>query len=306
MYPTKKSPKISKEFRCAFCDYVCCKQSEFNRHVSTLKHKNLQKPNFIQQYDKKYDCICGKAYSHSSTLYAHRKKCIVIHKEPVMDETINDELLEKEKQQKNTDALIQYLMKENAEFKQLLIDQNKQMIELAKNAGNHNTNNSHNNFNLNLFLNETCKNALNIMDFVNQLQVGVKELEETGRLGFTDGISKIFIDGLKELDINYRPVHCSDFKREILYIKSDNQWNKESDDKPILTNAIKHVVSKNMKQISEWTKVHPEYTNSDSKQNDKYLQIVCESMSWSTEEECKKNYNKIIKNIVKEAVIDKK
>jgi len=108
------------------------------------------------------------------------------------------------------------------------------------------------------------------------------------------------------LDINYRPVHCSDFKREILYIKNDDQWNKESDDKPILTNAIKHVVSKNMKQISEWTKVHPEYKNSDSKQNDKYLQIVCESMSGTTEEECKKNYNKIIKNIVKEAVIDKK
>jgi len=309
MNPTKKSPKIAKNFYCNFCNYVCSKQSEYNRHISTLKHKNLQKPNTHQENEKKYDCNCGKIYRHSSTLYAHKKICYFLHKENDNSETdaMDDgEATEKEKQQKNTDALIQYLMKENAEFKQLLIDQNKQMIELAKNAGNHNTNNSHNNFNLNLFLNETCKNALNIMDFVNQLQVGVKELEETGRLGFTDGISKIFIDGLKQLDINYRPVHCSDFKREILYIKNDDQWNKESDDKPILTNAIKHVVSKNMKQISEWTKVHPEYKNSDSKQNDKYLQIVCESMSGTTEEECKKNYNKIIKNIVKEAVIDKK
>jgi hypothetical protein len=146
---------------------------------------------------------------------------------------------------------------------------------------------------------------MNIMDFVNQLKVGIKDLEETGRLGFSEGISKIFINGLKDIDITDRPVHCSDFKRETLYIKDNNQWNKECDDKIILTNAIKHVAHKNMKQISEWTKDHPEYKDSESKQNDKYLKIVSESMSGSTEEESNKNYNKIIKNIVKEIVITK-
>jgi hypothetical protein len=198
-------------------------------------------------------------------------------------------------------------MKENSEFKNLMIDQNKQMIELAKNSGNNNNNTTNNNFNLNFFLNETCKNAMNIMDFVNQLNVSTNDLEETGRLGFAEGISKIFINGLKNIDIPVRPIHCSDFKRETLYIKDDNQWNKETDDKIVLTKAIKHVSrrDKNMKQISEWTKTHPEYNDSESRQNDKYLNIVKESMSGSSQEETNKNYNKIIKNIVKETVINK-
>ena len=146
---------------------------------------------------------------------------------------------------------------------------------------------------------------MNIMDFVSQLQVGVKDLEETGRLGFAEGISKIFINGLKQISVNDRPLHCSDSKRETLYIKSNNEWNKENDEKTILTNAIKHVAYKNMKQISEWTKDHPEYNDPDSRENDRYLQIVSEAMSGSTKEECCKNYNKIIKNIAKEAIIDK-
>jgi hypothetical protein len=146
---------------------------------------------------------------------------------------------------------------------------------------------------------------MNIMDFVNQLPVGSKDLEETGRLGFAEGISKIFINGLKQIDINDRPVHCSDSKRETLYIKDNNQWNKENEDKIILTNALKHVAHKNMKQISEWTKDHPEYNDYHSKQNDKYLKIVSEAMSGSSKEETNKNYNKIIKNIAKETIIDK-
>jgi hypothetical protein len=146
---------------------------------------------------------------------------------------------------------------------------------------------------------------MNILDFVNQLQVGIKDLEETGRLGFAEGISKIFINGLKQININDRPIHCSDTKRETLYIKNNNEWNKETDDKFILTNALKHVAYKNMKQISEWTKEHPDYNNPDSKENDRYLQIVSESMAGSTKEETNKNYNKIIKNIARETVIEK-
>jgi len=316
----EKSPKIAKKFYCCDCDYKCYKQCDYDKHLLTSKHKFRTNLNDLspKNTEKIYLCnSCNKTYKARNSLWYHQKKCFgdfeKVEEQKVqleIDETdeidVTDETSEKKQKQGGTDALIQYLMKENAEFKQLLIDQNKQMMELAKNTGSNNTTNSHNNFNLNVFLNETCKNAINIMDFVNQLQVGVKELEETGRLGFTDGISKIFIDGLTQLDINNRPVHCSDFKREILYIKSDNQWNKESDDKPILTNAIKHVACKNMKQISEWTKANPEYNNSSSKQNDKYLQIVYEAMSGTTEEECKKNYNKIIKNIVKQSVIDKK
>ena len=143
------------------------------------------------------------------------------------------------------------------------------------------------------------------MDFVSQLQVNIKDVEETGRLGFAEGISTIFINGLKQINISDRPIHCSDFKRETLYIKNNNEWNKEGDDKALLTNAIKHVAHKNMKQISIWAKDHPSYNDPTSKENDKYLQIVSESMPGLTAEETNKNYNKIIKNIVKETVIEK-
>jgi hypothetical protein len=257
----------------------------------TQKHKNYvfetNETNLVPKSSKnllQHNCICGNSFNSKTTLWRHKKKC-------------NKE----NKEEKDVNQLVTYLMQENAEFKQLLIDQNKQIIELSKNAGN----NNNNSFNLNFYLNETCKDALNIMDFVNQLQVGIKDLEETGRLGFADGISKIFINGLKQLDVSNRPVHCSDSKREILYIKNNNEWNKEDDERKVLTSAIKHVVNKNIKQIPEWTKVHPDYNDYDSKQNDKFLKIVSESMSGSSQEETNKNYNKIIKNIVKETVIEK-
>jgi hypothetical protein len=238
--------------------------------------------------------ICNKVYKDNSGLWRHNKKCKIISNK---DNINNDD-----KQQQ----LIDYLMKENSEFKHFMLEQNKQMIQLAQNAGhNITTNNNTNTFNLNFFLNETCKNAMNIMDFVSQLHVGITDLEETGRLGFAEGISKIFINGLKDIDISDRPIHCSDSKRETLYIKNNDQWLKESEDKAVLTNAIKHVAHKNMKQISEWTKINPEYNDSESRQNDKYLKIVSEAMSGSSQEETNKNYTKIIKNIVKETVIDK-
>jgi hypothetical protein len=254
--------------------------------------------------------MCGKKYSHLSTLYAHKKKNNCQENITTFPNLIDAKLTinTHEGQQQ----LVEYLMKENSEFKQLMMDQNKQMLELAKNSAGHNNttsnvtnNNTNNNFNLQFFLNETCKDAMNIMEFVDQLQVSVKDLEETGRLGYSEGISKIFINGLKQINISDRPIHCADSKREIVYIKDKNQWNKEDGDKSLLTNAIKHVAHKNMRQIKEWTKVNPEYNDSSSKQNDRYLKIVSNSMNGSTEEEANKNYNKIIKNITKETVIEK-
>jgi hypothetical protein len=296
-----KLPKIPIILFCEKCNYNCSHKGDWHKHIRTAKHINDNNGKcLITQTPQIYKCKCGNEYNHMSGLSRHKKKCSNSQNNLII-EHFND----KTKQQE----LIEYLMKENTEFKQLMIEQNKQMIELSKNSGNNNNNNNtinnNNSFNLNFFLNETCKNAMNIMDFVNQLPVGITDLEETGRLGFSEGISKIFINGLKQIDINDRPVHCSDSKRETIYIKDNNQWNKEDDDKKLLTNAIKHVAHKNMKQITEWTKIHPEYNDSESKQNDKYLRIVCESMSGGTKEETNKNYNKIIKNIVKETIINK-
>lgn len=303
MFSNEAQPSSSHQYSCEICQYSSRKKSNFDEHLSTRKHKLATIGNKKQTNPAtKYSCLCGKNYKDNSGLWKHKKKCT---------QNLKNDLANEEKQQQ----LIEYLLKDNSEFKQLMmeqnknmLEQNKNMLELAKNSGNnhHNTtNNNNNNFNLQFFLNDTCKDAMNIMDFVSQLQVGVNDLEETGRLGFAEGISKIFIKGLKQINVNDRPLHCSDSKRETLYIKSNNEWTKENEDKIILTNAIKHVAHKNMKQISEWTKDHPEYNVSDSKQSDKYLQIVSEAMSGSTKEEAIKNYNKIIKNIIKETVIEK-
>lgn len=170
----------------------------------------------------------------------------------------------------------------------------------------HNHINSHNKtFNLQVFLNETCKNAININDFIEQLHVSINDLEETGTIGFTEGISKIFINGLKQMDIPDRPLRCGDIKRETIYIKHNNEWTKDSDENVLLVDAIKQVSNKNIKQISKWQQQNPEYKNSSSKINDRYLKIVSESMSGLTKQECDKNYKKIIKNIAKETIINK-
>jgi hypothetical protein len=246
-----------------------------------------------------HKCICGKLYKYRQGLHVHKKKCD--YKEHILQNTnANTEQFQ----------IILELIKDNKEIKDFLIEQNKQLLKLSTaQIGNNNDINSHNNvsnkFNINMFLNEKCKDALNISDFVNQLDVGIKDLEETGRLGFADGISKIFINGLNQLDIHNKPIHCNDLKREVLYIKDSDKWIKEDDTKPILTKAIKDVAHKNMKQIYEWQKIHPEYNNSESKQNDKYLQIVLESMSGSSKEESEKNYNKIIRNLAKGTIIPK-
>jgi hypothetical protein len=295
---TQKNPKKSAEsYVCEICNFKTANKKDYKRHTETIKHNRVyvtfllpkMQSNIETNKTKHFYCECGKSYNSYSGLWKHKKKCNVNNEE-------------------KTQQLVEYLLKENSEFKQLMMEQNKHMVELAKNAGHNTTSNIVNNnqsFNLQFYLNETCKDAMNIMDFVGQLQVGISDLEETGRLGFAEGISKIFINGLKQININDRPIHCSDSKRETLYIKSNNEWNKECEDKLILTNALKHVAHKNMKQIGEWTKGHPEYNDPDSKENDRYLQIVSESMSGSTKEEMTKNYNKIIKNIVKETVIKK-
>ena len=298
MIGNNKLPPNPLLYDCEKCNYQCSHKGDWNKHINTAKHINGNNGNtFIPKTPRLYKCNCGNEYNHMSGLSRHRKNC-----DTQFIEHTNNEINQQQQ-------LVDYLMKENAEFKQLMIDQNKHMLELAKNSGNNNSNNNNttnnNSFNLQFFLNDTCKDAMNIMDFVGQLKVGVKDLEETGRLGYAEGISKIFINGLKQINISDRPIHCSDSKREIVYIKDKNQWTKEDTDKSLLTNAIKHVAHKNMKQISEWTKINPEYSDSSSKQNDRYLKIVSESMCGSTTEETNKNYNKIIKNITKETIIEK-
>ena len=269
---TEKSPKVAKHFSCEKCNYKCSKPSDWKKHISTRKHTIVYQslpeclPDIAKIAENKFSCQCGKAYKHKQSLYVHKKLCNINEKIITDSNSDNKQL---------TTAILQ-IVTNNDEFKKIILEQNKQLMELAKSSnpqiGNNNNINSHNKFNINVFLNEKCKDALNISDFVSQLNIGVKDLEETGRLGFADGISKIFINGLNQLDIYNKPLHCNDAKREVLYIKDSDKWTKEEDGKPILTKAIKEVASKNIKQIFEWQKLHSEYNDPRSKQNDK-LQI---------------------------------
>ena len=297
---TNLSQKSLQKFNCNLCDYYTSSNKDFNKHLTTQKHKMKQNETIWEKFSYKYICCCGKEINSRSTHWRHKTKCPKMFKEMDDDDEIKTIL------QANNDPsdkdLIMMLIKENSEMKSM-------MMEVIKN-GTHNTNtnnsNSHNKtFNLQFFLNEQCKDAININEFINSIQLQVQDLEETGQLGYVDGISKVVIKNLNALNVHNRPIHCSDAKREILYIKDDEQWTKDNDNKDKMKNVIKQVAYKNMKQIPEWVKIHPECFDSDSKQNDKYLKIVSNSMSGSTEEEQKTNINKIISKVAKEVVINK-
>ena len=289
---TIPNAEICHRFFCKKCEYKTNKKSSFDAHLLSIKH-NLTTS--LLPTCKIYNCSnCSKSFTDRAGLWRHRKKICVTSEINILPN--------------NTTQLTELVMK--------LIDQNqelsKQLVELSKNSKpcttnntTNNVNNNNNSFNLNFYLNDTCKDAININEFVDSLVLSVNDLEETARIGYANGISKIFINGLQKLDVSKRPLHCSDFKRNTLYVKNENQWIKESDEKPILTKAIKQVANKNIKNIFEWQKSNPEYNDPDSKQNDRYNKIICESMSGSTKEEQLKNYEKIVNNVVKEVVIEK-
>jgi hypothetical protein len=311
---TEKSVKYPQKYICINCDYSTCDIKDYNKHLNTNKH--------IGSTTKIYMCeYCNKEYKDRSGLWRHKQKCIK------NQNVLNDASFDIVNNDKMINVVLE-LVKQNSEFKDLLVEQNKyiieqnkqntnlqnQFIEIAKektmnNCHNniHNTTNNTNNnhFNLQLFLNETCKNAMNITDFVEQINISLTDLENTGRLGYAEGISRIFVKGLKELEVNQRPIHCSDGKRETLYIKDGNVWQKDDNNKTRLTNAIKKVAHKNIRKITDWVNVHPNCKDSESNKNDLYLKIVSNSMSGLTDEEAEDNFNKIKKNIVKEVIINK-
>ena len=207
----------------------------------------------------------------------------------------------------NDKEIIKMLIKENSEFKNLILEIVKKDANTINNTNTNcnNNNNINNSFNLNVFLNEKCKDAINISDFVGNIKMQMTDLENFGHLGYVEGVSRILIKNLKDLDAYSRPIHCSDFKREVLYIKDNNEWTKETDEKPVLKNVIKEVANKNIKQIQIWKQEHPDCTTSESKKNDQYINIVMNSMSGGTIDEQTNNISQIVKNISKAVIIEK-
>jgi len=314
---SEKSPKVALKFCCEYCDYYTSKKNDYEKHLSTDKHKNNENGSKMVVNDSEkspkvaqYKCECGKIYKYDSGYYRHKKKCIIQNKESIDIQNLNTNI-------DITDSnIIIQLIKQNDDFKNLLIEQSKTLIEqnkticeLSKNStttnSNNSTNNSHNKtFNLQFFLNETCKDAMNIMDFVDSIKIQLSDLEKVGKIGYVEGISNIIVKNLNLLDETKRPVHCTDAKREVMYVKDEDKWEKENENKQKMRKVIKHITHKNSKLLKEFQAKYPDCGKSDSKYSDQYNKLVIEAMGGKGDNDFEKE-DKIIKNIAKEVVINK-
>ena len=291
-----KLGKISEEFCCKNCDYTTSLKYNFKIHLKSIKHKNNETTTnnneLLGKISKKYECEnCEKCFNDRAGLWRHNKKCKIEEK---FENIKNNEPSDKE--------LIVMLLKQNSQ----LIDKN---CELSKNLQMNNSHNktitnSHNKaFNLNFFLNETCKDAMNITDFVDSIKLQLEDLIKVGEIGYVEGISNIITKNLNALDVTQRPIHCTDKKRDVLYVKDEDKWEKEDTQKKKIRKAIKKVSSKNQKLLPQFKEAHPDCNRSVSKYSDQYNKIIVESMGGSGDNDNEKE-DKIIKNITKVTTID--
>jgi hypothetical protein len=289
---TKKHKKNIEKYVCETCDFRCYIKGDWDRHIVRPKHINRVNWKSVEtkKLKKTYICDCGKNFITNSGLWKHKKVCNQNNCEIYS----NNEPTDKE--------LIMMLLKQNTQ----LIEQN---AELTKNGINnttnsHNTNSLNKTFNLQFFLNETCKDAMNIMDFVDSIKLQLTDLEKVGQIGYVEGISNIITTNLKALDVTQRPIHCTDKKRETLYIKDEDKWEKDNEENNKIKKVIKKVANKNIMLLQKFKEAHPDCGKSASKYSDQYNKIIIESMGGSGDNDLDKE-DKIIRNITKIVTIDK-
>jgi hypothetical protein len=306
--------KNANQYVCEKCDFKCSKYSDYTRHLSTRKHqKVLNDTNITPDYATAYICKCGNEYKHSSGLYRHKKVCTGPNTDTNVTDLDKDEIanliLHAVKETTNSkDILIVELLKQNNEFKELLLDQNRQMMELAKNSGTTINNNCNNNnkFNLNVFLNETCKDAITMSEFINSFEVTREDFIRTGKVGFVEGISTVMMKRIRNMELHTRPLHCTDLKRETVYIKNDDKWEKEDIDKTHLRKAVKTVAHKNMNELKRWySDSKPEVDTIGTDAYENYFKYYQAALGGYDKEEDIKFEEKIIKNVLKEVQVDK-
>ena len=295
----QKLQKVANEYYCEICHYRCSNLFNFNKHCSTRKHKMMTnddpKNNNVEPI---HVCShCNKIYKTKQSLWVHKQKCKAPEKENISIVLQDDDVANL--------PIHNYIMKlveQNNEFKQTIMDltqnQNTTINNIQKITNN-------NQFNLNVFLQQTCKDAMNMSDFINSLEINTKSLEHTGTHGYVHGISKIFMDGLRKLKLQERPIHCTDLKREVLYIKDNNKWEKDEDNKQF-KKALATVVHRNMIQIVQWEEDNPETSNPESKNYDFYFELARQSMGGGDQDVTDRNNEKILKAIAQEVHIDKK
>ena len=301
----KKMPKNANIFLCEKCDFKCSKKSNYDTHLLTSKHKNRTLlNNFEQTIQDKFKCdICEKTYCARNSFWYHKKKCKIVE-----NAKNAKKMPEKKEELFNKDNLIQYLIKENKEFKELIVEQTNMVMKIYEKGfpsiNNSNINSHNKTFNLQLFLNETCKDAMNITDFVDSIKLQLSDLENVGKVGYVEGISNIIVENLKALDVSERPIHCTDKKREVLYVKDADKWEKEDEEKKKLRKVIKNVANKNIRLLQKFKEAHPDCGKSSSKFSDQYDKIIVEAMGGSGDNDFEKE-EKIIQKISKNVTIDK-
>ena len=298
MSETNFVQKSSNKFYCKICDYSTSRNSQYSRHLTTQKHKRKQME--IETVKKVHNCIsckCGRLFQTNSGLWKHKKKCNFVEESAKTGNTINyiDTIISPDNESQDYKMMFFKIMEENSEFKDLLIIQQKQIInqqkqigELIPKVGNNNNNNIKQKFNINIFLNEQCKDALNMNDFLKQIEVTLKQLDITKNKGQIEGLSNVFIENMNKLSVYERPLHCTDTKRETIYIKENDVWEKDPD-KTRIRAAIKDASATQYKNMQKWIDMNPDYMEVAYKQ-DYFIHMV---------KNCGKNLDDIDDKIIK-------
>jgi len=304
----KKTPKKSIKFNCEKCDFMSVKKSEWDRHIQTKKHINNEKLELINKINIKnaknaendsYQCeTCNKIYKCRTGLWRHNKKyinntCLNNKKNTIITDTSNNEIV-------ILSNLVLELVKSNNELQKQMIDVCQKIQPVNTTINNNNTNSHNKTFNLQLFLNEECKDAMNMSDFINSIEIKISDLVNIGKLGYVEGVSNIIMKQLNDTDMNKRPVHCSDAKRETLYVKEENKWEKETQETKQMLTAVRGVNKKNYQMLHNWKEKDPKCMDSKSKQCDEYMKIMTKVMDGDIE-----NINKVIKKVAKQVLIEK-
>ena len=313
-----KPEKYNIIYECVECNYTTNKKSNYDNHLKSKKHNDATK----------VECpTCNKFYRGENNLKKHIRTCKEV-KNVIRYEVDEEAESESESEtdsdsestlvgekltahmfvefMKKSEEIQSVLMKQNEEYRQQILELTRQQMVVTNNMNNTTNNTTTNNqFNLNVFLNEKCKDAVNMVDFMDSLRLQVSDLEETGKLGYIDGITRIFVNSLNELGVYKRPFHCTDIKRETVYIKDKNTWEKENDGKSRLKNVINRISNLNLRQLLKWQEQNPEYEDVNSKKNDEYIHLSTQAIGCYSPQENERNTDKIMKNVLKLVIVDK-
>ena len=311
--PPKKLNRSRKLFRCLKCDFITCDKQDYKRHTQTLKHKNQANTNDTNGFTNKkllktegdkglFKCLCGKSYKHKPSLYNHKKKCD--HKDET-NYSENDEEQQENKKEEISTTLCNIEKKSETmeiikEFKEIIMSQQAQISQLITKVGNNNNTTINNNININLYLNENYKDAMNLDEFVDSMKIQLDDLGYTLKnKSLENGICNIFIKRLKDMDISKRPIHCTNLKQKIFYIKDNDGWDKEDCKNSKVTKAIDKVVDKQRKALKTWENEHPDWRTNEKEQMD-YMKLIRTTTNTLDE----KQTNKIINNIAEQVKLN--